>query len=60
MSRVRNEKSEWTQEALSYVEQIEVVIRNMLNLGEDMGFNNEDIFYMITTEVYTQQLLQLV
>lgn len=60
MSRVRNEKSEWTQEALSYVEQIEVVIRNMLNLGEDMGFNNEDIFYMITTEVYTQQLLRLV
>lgn len=60
MSRVRNEKSEWTQEALSYVEQIEVAIRNMLNLGEDMGFNNEDIFYMITTEVYTQQLLQLV
>lgn len=60
MSRVRNEKSEWTQEALNYVEQIEVVIRNMLNLGEDMGFNNEDIFYMITTEVYTQQLLQLV
>lgn len=60
MSRVRNEKSEWTQEALNYVEQIEVTIRNMLNLGEDMGFNNEDIFYMITTEVYTQQLLQLV
>ncbi len=60
MSRVRNEKSEWTQEALNYVEQIEVAIRNMLNLGEDMGFNNEDIFYMITTEVYTQQLLQLV
>ncbi len=60
MSRVRDEKSEWTQEALNYVEQIEVVIRNMLNLGEDMGFNNEDIFYMITTEVYTQQLLQLV
>lgn len=60
MSRVRNEKSEWTQEALNYVEQIEVVIRNMLNLGEDMGFNNEDIFYMITTEVYTQQLLRLV
>lgn len=60
MSRVRNEKSEWTQEALNYVEQIEVVIRNMLNLGEDMGFNNEDIFYMIITEVYTQQLLRLV
>jgi hypothetical protein len=60
MSRVRNEKSEWTQEASNYVEQIEVVIRNMLNLGEDMGFNNEDIFYMITTEVYTQQLLRLV
>ena len=60
MSRVRNEKSEWTQEALNYVEQIEVVIRNMLNLGEDIGFNNEDIFYMITTEVYTQQLLRLV
>ena len=60
MSRVRNEKFEWTQEALNYVEQIEVVIRNMLNLGEDMGFNNEDIFYMITTEVYTQQLLRLV
>ncbi len=60
MSRIRNEKSEWTREALNYVEQIEVVIRNMLNLGEDMGFNNEDIFYMITTEVYTQQLLRLV
>lgn len=60
MSRVRNEKSEWTQEASDYIEQIEVAIRNMLNLGEDMGFNNEDIFYMITTEVYTQQLLRLV
>lgn len=60
MSRVRNEKSEWTQEASDYIEQIEVEIRNMLNLGKDMGFNNEDIFYMITTEVYTQQLLQLV
>lgn len=60
MSRVRNEKSEWTREASNYIEQIEVAIRNMLNLGEDMGFNNEDIFYMITTEVYTQQLLQLV
>lgn len=60
MSRVRNEKSEWTQEASDYIEQIEVAIRNMLNLGKDMGFNNEDIFYMITTEVYTQQLLQLV
>ena len=60
MSRVRNEKSEWTREASNYIEQIEVTIRNMLNLGEDMGFNNEDIFYMITTEVYTQQLLRLV
>lgn len=60
MSRVRNEKSEWTQEAFNYIEQIEVAIINMLNLGKDMGFNNEDIFYMITTEVYTQQLLQLV
>lgn len=60
MPRVRNEKSEWTREASNYVEQIGVAIRNMLNLGEDMGFNNEDIFYMITTEVYTQQLLQLV
>ena len=60
MSKVRNEKSEWTHEAADYTEQIGAAIRNMLNLGEDMGFNNEDIFYMIVTEVHTQQLLRLV
>ena len=60
MPRVRNEKSEWTCEASDYTEQIRAEIRNMLNLGEDMGFNNEDIFYMIVTEVHTQQLLRLI
>lgn len=60
MLRVRNEQSEWTREASDYTEQIGAAIRNMLNLGEDMGFNNEDIFYMIVTEVHTQQLLKLI
>lgn len=60
MPRVRNEKSEWTREASDYTEQIGAAIRNMLNLGKEMGFNNEDIFYMIVTEVHTQQLLRLV
>ena len=59
MSKVRNEKSDWTHEASNYTEQIKDNIENMLNLGEDMGFSNEDIFYMIVTEVHTQQLLKL-
>ena len=59
MSKVRNETSEWTHEAADYSERISNSIKDMLNLGEDMGFNNEDIFYMIVTEVHTQQLLRL-
>ena len=59
MAKVRDENNEWTQEASNYTEQIGVEIRKMLNLGEDMGFNNEDIFYMIVTEVNAQQLLRM-
>ena len=59
MSKVRHEKFDWTHEASNYNEQIKDDIENMLNLGEDMGFSNEDIFYMIVTEVHTQQLLKL-
>lgn len=60
MPRVRNEQFEWTSEASDYIKQIGAEIRNMLNLGEDMGFSNEDIFYMIVTEVHAQQLLKLI
>ena len=59
MARVRDEYNHWTHEASDYSKQIESKIEQMLKLGEDMGFNNEDIFYMIVTEVNAQQLLRM-
>ena len=59
MVRVRDEHGNWTKEASEYTCRIKDIIKGMLKLGEDMGFNNEDIFYLIVTEVNTQQLLNL-
>ena len=60
MPRVRDENNQWTHEASTYTNEIEGLVNKMLNLGKEMGFNNEDIFYLIVTEVHEQQLMNLI
>lgn len=60
MARVRNENNEWTHEADTYTNEIAGLVNKMLNLGKEIGLNNEDIFYLIVTEVHEQQLMNLI
>lgn len=60
MAKVRDENKEWTAEASQYTNDISKMIAKMLDMGEQRGFNNEDIFYLIVTEVHAQQLFRLV
>lgn len=60
MTRMRDENNRWTHEAIKYTEEIDELIRKMLDMGEKRGFNNEDIFYLIVTDVHEQQLMRLI
>ena len=60
MARMRDENNRWTPEAVKYTEEIDELIRKMLDMGEKRGFNNEDIFYLIVTDVHEQQLMRLI
>ena len=60
MTRMRDENNRWTRDATEYTEEIDELIRKMLDMGEKRGFNNEDIFYLIVTDVHEQQLMRLI
>ena len=59
-------KNEWTKQygdkewRMPTREEIDELIRKMLDMGEKRGFNNEDIFYLIVTDVHEQQLMRLI
>ena len=59
MVRMRDENNRWTHEAVKYTEDIDKLIQKMLDMGEQRGFSNEDIFYLIVTDVHEQQLMRL-
>ena len=59
MATIRDNEGYFTHEANEYSKDIGPCVKKMLNLAKDKGFNISDAFYLIMTEVNTQQLLDL-
>jgi hypothetical protein len=59
MPRVRDDKYHWTPEADEYISTIKPYISNMIQLGENMGFDEAQIFYLVVSELDDAQLINI-
>jgi hypothetical protein len=59
MPRVRDDKYHWTPEANEYSSRIKPYIGSMIQLGEYMGFDEAQIFYLIMSMLDDAQLINI-